>query len=144
MPAKVTVLSPWSSPKLAPLTYTEAPIAAWVTQFVAEGGVPLERQIPPSRKGGACVMKMKGWLAVPLAFTTTGVFADGETELGTVTLIAVPLQLVIGAVVPLMLTVPEEPKPEPLMVIAPPTGIQLGATPMITGGGTMVMFTPLL
>ena len=50
----------------------------------------------------------------------------------------------MGACVPLIVTVPELPKLEPLIVIAPPTGIQNGVTPVMTGGGTMARFIPLL
>src|SRR5579864_3111106 len=95
--------------------------------------------------GGPCVAKVKGWLDKPLAVTTAVVFADGWTLVGTVIAIAVAVQLVIGAVAPLMVTVPEPwvaPKLEPLMVIAPPavelTGIQTGVTPVMTGPGTML------
>ena len=41
-------------------------------------------------------------------------------------------------------TVPELPKLEPLMVMSPPPGIQLGVTPVMTGGGTTVKLAPLL
>ena len=89
-------------------------------------------------------MKLTPLLAIPLTVTTT---LPVLAALGTVTPMLVSLQLVTVADVPLNVTVLDpcvEPKFEPEIVTAVPTGPELGVRLVIVGVGNTVKLTPLL
>jgi hypothetical protein len=88
-PLNVTVLAPWAVPKFAPAILTATPIAAEEgTRLLMVGGCSTVKDVPA--------------LATPFTVTTTGPVV---APAGTGTTIAVPLQLVGVAAVPLNVTV---------------------------------------
>ena len=124
-PLNVTVLDPCCAPKLVPVTVTGLPTAPDVGDRLVMFGntvkaTPLE--------------------ATPLTDTTT---LPVVAPFGTVAAMEVLLQLVVDAVVPLNVTVPEVLKFVPVMVTDEPTmpevcerlvmfGVRVNVTPLLT------------
>ncbi len=112
---------------------TGAPIAPWVTQLPVALWV---RQTLVSA-GAGWVTNRKGALEIP-PVVTTAVLVEADVLAGRTRPIAVAFQLVVATAVPLIVTVPEVPKVEPLIVMAPPAGIHSGVIPVIEAGGVSV------
>jgi hypothetical protein len=131
VPLNLTVLVPCVEPKLEPLIVTAAPIAPVVIERL---------EIP----GVGNTVKLTPLLSTPLAWTTTFPVVAPD---GTVTPMAVAVQLLTVAVVPLNLTVLVpcvEPKFEPLIVTAAPTAPLVTDKLEMLGAGSTVKVTPLL
>ena len=124
VPLKVTVPE---APKFVPVMVTGVPTAPEVGfRFVIAGDT----------------VKGEPLLDTPPVVTTTlPVVAPAGTEVEML----VALQLVVVAVVPLNVTVPEAPKLVPVMVTGVPTGPWAGFKLVIFGAGAPTLkFTPLL
>jgi hypothetical protein len=133
LPLNFTVLAPFAAPKLAPAMVTAVPTAA-------ETGFKL------LIRGDCSTVKATPALATPPAVTTTFPLVAAA---GTGTTILIALQLVGVAAVPLNVTVPAPcvvPKLVPAMVIAVPTGAEVGLKLEIkgVGGGVTVIPKPWL
>ena len=77
-------------------------------------------------------MKLTPLLATPPTITTT---FPVVAPVGTDVAMLVAVQVVVVAGVPLNVTVPEDPKFDPVIVTAVPTGPDVGFRPVIEGGG---------
>src|SRR6266699_3761661 len=131
VPLNVTVPLPCEEPKFDPVIVTAAPTAPVVIDKLV-------------MLGAGTTVKFTPLLATPLAFTTT---LPVVAPLGTVTATLDAPQVVTVAVVPLNVAVPlpcEEPKFDPVIVTAAPTGPVVIDKLVMTGAGTTVKFTPLL
>lgn len=132
VPLKATVLVPWLVPKFDPLMVMAAPTAPELGERLVI-------------EGGTVTVKLTPLLATPPTVTTT---EPVVAPVGTFAVILAALQLVTVAVVPLKATVLLpwlDPKFDPLIVTAVPTGPEFGDTPVIEGGGTVtVKVAPLL
>lgn len=131
VPLNLTVLEPCVAPKLVPVIVTEAPTAPDVGETVVI-------------LGAATTVKLLPALATPDTVTTT---FPVVAPVGTGATIAVTLQLVGVAVVPLNFTVLVPwvaPKFVPVMVIAAPTAPDVGARVVMLGVGNTVKDFPLL
>lgn len=121
IPLNVTVLDPWTTPKFVPVMTTDVPTGPEEGLTVVIAGT-----------GGGVVVTVNGMplLANPPTVTTT---LPVVAPAGTVTTMLVGLQLVTVAGVPLKVTVPPDPKFDPLMVTVVPTIPELGLRPLMTG-----------
>ncbi len=128
IPLKVTVLVPCAAPKLVPVIVTEVPTGPEVGERLVILGI---------------TAKLIPLLARPPTVTTTG---PGVAPAGTGVTIAVVLQLVGVAAIPLKATVfvpCVAPKFVPVIVTEVPTGPEVGDKLVILGAVT-VKLTPLL
>jgi len=111
VPLKVTVLEPWVSPKLVPVIATVVPTTPELADMAVITGITI---------------KDRALLAAPLTVTTTST-KPGARELGTGATIFVSLhELGVEATLPkvtVLLLPCVAPKPDPLMVTDPPTGL---------------------
>jgi hypothetical protein len=91
--------------------------------------------------GAGDMVKLTPLLATPPTVTTTfPVVAPDGTDVAML----VAVQFVVVAVVPLNVTVPEDPKFRPVIVTAVPTAPEVGDKLVMLGAGDTVKLTPLL
>jgi hypothetical protein len=127
MPLKVT--APVTDPKFVPLIVTEAPARAALGKMLL--------------MLGAGIVNDELLLAIPRLVVTTRLPLVASA--GTLALMLVLLHEIMGAVVPLKVTVPVVvPKLLPLIATAVPAAPVRGETELTIGGGTTVNVTPLL
>jgi hypothetical protein len=132
IPFTVTVLAPCTDPKFVPDTVTAAPTVAVVGATLEMPGSNAEVTVKPCWE----VPEM------PLTTTVTGPLV---APVGTTAMIAVELQLLTAAGVPLNVTCPLAPKLVPLIVTAVPTAPEVGFRLLIEGAAAVtVKVTPLL
>jgi len=127
MPLKVTV--PATDPKFVPPIVTEEPARAALGEMLLMLGAGIVNDVL--------------LLATPMLVVTTRLPLVASA--GTLALMLVLLHEIMGAEVPLKVTVPAVvPKLLPLIATAVPAAPVRGATELTTGGGTTVNVTPLL
>jgi len=108
----------WALPKFVPLIVTEVPAVPELTERLVIAGVGTTVKTVPD---GLDVE----WL-VMITFPVVAPF-------GTIATTVEELQLVVLAVRPLNLTVPDEPKLYPLIVTLAPTGPEFGVSVVMLG-----------
>jgi hypothetical protein len=131
VPLNRTAPEPWVEPKPVPLIVTAVPTAPEAFDRLVMAGAATTTNLTPL-------------LATPLVLTTT---LPVVAPVGTVATIEIALQVVIVAVLPLKMTVPEpwvEPKPVPVIVTDAPTAPVAGERLVMVGVGNTVKVIPLL
>jgi hypothetical protein len=131
VPLKVTVLVPWVAPKFAPAIVTEVPASPNAGDS-------------PKMPGTWTTVNVTPLLAAPATVTTT---LPDVAPVGTCAMMLVALQLNACAGAPLSITVLVPwvaPKFAPVIVIALPTGPDVGDMLLMLGEPVTVKFTPLL